>query len=55
MNDENMDNEFLHEPQPPAREGDQDMGLLSLLDACPVLSAIMCEGEGEDFEETMET
>ena len=44
----------LHGPHPPVQEDDQHMGLLCLMDVCPIRSHIMREEEGEDFEKTME-
>ena len=53
-NNEDMDDDFEYALTSLPGEKDQDMGLISMLHACPVLSHLACEEEREDFEEVME-
>ena len=51
---EAMDDESVYAPSSPAREDDQDMGLLSAMEVCPVLDQALCEDELEELNEVIE-
>ena len=48
---EAMDDESAYAPSSPAREDDQDMGLLSAMEVCPVFDQALCEDELEELNE----
>lgn len=49
-----MDEESVYAPSSPAGDEDQEMGLLSTVEVCPILSHSVCEEEYEEFEDAME-
>ena len=49
-----MDDESVYAPSSPAGEEDQDMGLLSAMEVCPMLGQSACEEELEELEEVIE-
>ena len=49
-----MDEESVYAPSSPAGDDDQDMGLLSVMEVCPVLSLSVREEEHEELEDAIE-
>jgi len=49
-----MEEDSIYAPSSPAGDDDQDMGLLSVMEVCPVLNHSVCEEEREELEDAIE-